>query len=85
MPRPGPKRPPVGAPLSPREREVLRRVAELETNAEIAQGLGIDPETVKAHLQHIYRKLDVPHRRAAVWAVYGWSGGTNPARAARTP
>lgn len=62
----GPRRPPVGAPLSAREREVLGRVAGWETNEEVAAALGLTAETVKTHLRHIYRKLDVPHRRAAV-------------------
>ena len=56
----------AGRPLSPREREVLGRVALLETNVEIGEHLGIRPETVKTHLFYIYRKLDVRTRRGAV-------------------
>jgi DNA-binding NarL/FixJ family response regulator len=56
---------PVGG-LSDREREVLVCVAEGKTNAAIAATLSIAPTTVRTHLEHIYRKLDVHSRTAAL-------------------
>lgn len=52
--------------LSEREIEVLERVAKGERNKEIAYHLGITERTVKAHLTHIYQKLQVASRAAAV-------------------
>ena len=52
-------------PLSMREREVLRWLAEGKTNAEIAFLLEISPGTVKKHLENIYAKLGVENRHAA--------------------
>jgi ATP/maltotriose-dependent transcriptional regulator MalT len=54
-------------PLSEREREVLQLVAAGLSNQEIARRLVITPGTVKKHLEHIYTKLDV-HRRTAALA-----------------
>ncbi len=57
-------------PLTKRESEVLKQIALGLTNQEIAQSLGISYETVKEHVQHILRKLDMSDRtQAAVWAV----------------
>lgn len=52
--------------LSEREVEVLELVAAGRTNRAIAGDLGITEATVKTHLVHIYRKLDVTDRTAAV-------------------
>jgi DNA-binding CsgD family transcriptional regulator len=52
--------------LSARERAVMSLVAEGRTNTSIAQSLGVSPRTVAKHLEHIYRKLDVSNRAAAV-------------------
>ena len=70
---------PVAAPLppaskldalSPREREILRGIARGQGNKEIARTLGIAETTVKIHVQHILRKLDVSSRvHAAVMAT----------------
>jgi DNA-binding CsgD family transcriptional regulator len=43
--------------LSEREQEVLALVCLGQRNYEIAGVLGIAPETVKTHLQHIFRKF----------------------------
>lgn len=53
-------------PLSAREREVLQLVAEGLSNREIAGRLVITTATVKKHLEHIYLRLDVHKRTAAV-------------------
>jgi DNA-binding NarL/FixJ family response regulator len=55
--------------LSRREIEVLRLVAEGSTNGDIARRLHISDATVKSHLVHIYPKLGVPSRTAAVAAA----------------
>lgn len=56
--------------LSPREREILRGIALGQSNKEIARALGIAETTVKIHVQHILRKLDVSSRvHAAVIAA----------------
>jgi DNA-binding NarL/FixJ family response regulator len=52
--------------LSPREAEVLRRLAEGLTQAEIAERLTISPKTVGTHIEHVLRKLGVHSRAQAV-------------------
>jgi DNA-binding CsgD family transcriptional regulator len=54
------------ASLTRREREILGLVAEGRSNAEIAAGLWISPGTVRNHLHHVYEKLGVGSRTAAV-------------------
>lgn len=58
------------APLSDREREVLSLVARGKTNREVAAALHISEATVKTHLLHVYAKLEVPDRAAAVAAAF---------------
>ena len=56
--------------LSPREREILRGIARGASNKEIGRELGIAETTVKIHVQHVLRKLDVSSRvQAAVLAT----------------
>jgi len=56
--------------LSPRELEILRGIAAGASNKEIARRLAIAETTVKIHVQHILRKLDVSTRvHAAVLAT----------------
>jgi two-component system, NarL family, response regulator YdfI len=57
---------PEASPLTAREREVLALVADGGTNRSIAYELGISERTVKAHLTHVYQKLAVDSRAAAV-------------------
>jgi two-component system nitrate/nitrite response regulator NarL len=55
--------------LSPRELDILRGIARGASNKEIAREHGIAETTVKIHVQHILRKLDVSSRvHAAVIA-----------------
>ena len=53
-------------PLTERELEVLRLLAEGLSNKEIASRLVVAPSTVKQHLKNIYGKLDVHSRTQAV-------------------
>jgi predicted ATPase/DNA-binding CsgD family transcriptional regulator len=53
-------------PLTEREQEVLYYIAEGLPNREIAQKLTVTVGTVKAHVNHIYTKLDVTNRVQAV-------------------
>jgi DNA-binding NarL/FixJ family response regulator len=52
--------------LTRREHEVLRLVAAGFADREIAAALFISPRTVMAHIQHIFTKLGVRTRKAAV-------------------
>jgi DNA-binding CsgD family transcriptional regulator len=54
------------AALTPRERQILGLVAQGKTNPEIAEILWIAPTTVRKHLEHVYAKLGVRTRTAAV-------------------
>lgn len=54
------------ADLSPREVEILAAVARGLSNREIARALVISEATVKTHLVHVFTKLDVDSRTAAV-------------------
>jgi LuxR family transcriptional regulator, maltose regulon positive regulatory protein len=60
------QQPAVVEPLTDREQEVLRRVAQLMSTTEIANELHISVNTVKTHLKSAHRKLAVTHRREAV-------------------
>ncbi|GLZ14085.1 DNA-binding response regulator [Actinomadura sp. NBRC 104425] len=63
-------REPRSESLTARELEILRLVARGTSNREIAAELFISEATVKTHLTHIYAKLDVKDRAAAVAAAY---------------
>ena len=55
--------------LSVREEQVLRLVMKGFPNKQIAQELGIAERTVKVHLGHVFRSIDVADRTsAAMWA-----------------
>ncbi len=69
---PAPELPPPSAlaQLSAREQDILRGIARGDSNKEIARTLGIAETTVKIHVQHVLRKLDVSSRvHAAVIAT----------------
>ncbi len=63
-------RSPTQEQLSERELEVLTLIAQGETNRGAATRLFISEATVKTHLLHIYAKLDVGDRAAAVATAY---------------
>jgi LuxR family transcriptional regulator, maltose regulon positive regulatory protein len=55
-----------GQTLTRRERTILRYLATDMSHAEIAEAEFITMNTVKTHVTHLYRKLGVSNRRAAV-------------------
>ncbi|MBS0012541.1 MAG: response regulator transcription factor [Desulfobacterales bacterium] len=58
------------AALTPREKEILKMVATGASNDNISQALYISYHTVKTHLHHIYRKINVSDRlQASFWAA----------------
>jgi two-component system, NarL family, response regulator DegU len=54
------------SPLTPREEEVLQRIADGLSTSEVAEQLFISGKTVKNHLASIYQKLDARDRTQAV-------------------
>ncbi len=57
-------------PLSAREFEVARLIAEGRTNGEIALDLGVARKTIASHVEHILAKLDVGRRaEIAAWTA----------------
>lgn len=63
-------REPADEPLSQRELEVLGLVARGSTNKQAAHQLFISEATVKTHLLHVYAKLGVSDRAAAVAVAF---------------
>jgi DNA-binding NarL/FixJ family response regulator len=59
--------------LSPREREVLRLIAEGLSNAQIAERLVIAERTVKSHINNILSKLHLADRTQV--AIFAWRSG----------
>ncbi len=56
--------------LSQREGEVLRNIARGLSNKQVAEEMKISYETVKEHVQHVFRKIGLTDRtQAALWAV----------------
>src|SRR2546430_2696894 len=62
--------------LSRREVEVLRLAAKGLTTREIADQLYISPKTADHHIQHVYTKIGVTSRPAAML----WGDGARPSR-----
>ena len=57
-------------PLTTREFEVARAIAEGKTNPELAEELGISPKTASSHVEHILGKLGATRRaEIAAWAT----------------
>jgi len=65
-PAPAPRENDALATLTAREREVLVLIGRGRTNAEIARELFVSAGTVKTHVNHIFAKLDLRNRAAAV-------------------
>ena len=64
------QRHPVLAPsLTGREEEVLRLVAAGLSNRQIAERLGLRPQTVKNHVSRVFEKLDVHSRLELIGAL----------------
>ncbi|MBQ1762098.1 MAG: response regulator transcription factor [Aquincola sp.] len=58
----------MSANLSPREREVLERIAHGDSNKLIARAFDLSPHTVKRHVANLLDKLGVDSRgQAAAW------------------
>jgi DNA-binding NarL/FixJ family response regulator len=66
----GKMRQPASEPLSQRELDVLELIARGATNREAAKQLFISEATVKTHLLHVYAKLGVSDRTAAVATAF---------------
>jgi DNA-binding NarL/FixJ family response regulator len=56
--------------LTERERDVLRLLAEGQTNAQIADRLSVQESTVKFHVQNIFQKLGVANRTEAAQVYF---------------
>ena len=54
-----------------REAEVLAWVAQGKSNSEVAGIIQARPRTIEKHLEHVYKKLGVENRFAAMLAVIG--------------
>ncbi|MEU1982293.1 response regulator transcription factor [Nocardia sp. NPDC019395] len=68
-----PVAPPTGGDLTSREYEVLALIGRGRANSEIAHALGISEVTVKSHVGHIFGKLGLRDRAAAI--VYAFDHG----------
>jgi DNA-binding NarL/FixJ family response regulator len=73
--------PPAARPagLTPKEAEVLRRLATGMSNKEIGRAMGLQEITIKLHVRNIFKKLGVRNRVEAANAVArlpGFGGGT---------
>lgn len=63
--------------LTERQREILHLVQNGMSNEQVGAALGISPTTVRTHLEHVYARLGVTSRTAAVAAAFGPTrGGT---------
>jgi two-component system nitrate/nitrite response regulator NarL len=67
------------AALSQREQQILRCIARGASNKEIARELSIAETTVKIHVQHILRKLNLTSRVQAAVFMAGCEGGERQA------
>ncbi len=65
-PSPALQEEPEGRKLSARETEILQLIAKGVSNNEAATMLNLSKATIRTHLEHIYRKLEVTNRVEAV-------------------
>jgi DNA-binding NarL/FixJ family response regulator len=72
--------------LTEREREILEHVAAGRSNGQIADLLRLSEQTIKYHLTHVYRKLEVAGRTEAAEVVHahGLTPWLLPSRRLRT-
>jgi len=77
-PTPTPSEGPIELPdnLTPREADILRAIASGLTNTDIARDLYISEATVKSHINHMFRKINVRNRAQAV--RYAYDHGIGP-------
>jgi DNA-binding NarL/FixJ family response regulator len=66
----GRARRPASDAISPRELEVIKLIADGANNREAAAKLFVSEATIKTHLMHIFEKLGVRDRAAAVSEAY---------------
>lgn len=59
-----------GTQLTQREYQILVRIAEGLTNEEIGAGMFLSPDTIKTHLQRMFRRLGAHNRAHAVGIAY---------------
>jgi len=79
------ERPAGVAALTARERDVMRWVEDGLSNTEIARKLWIQPTTVRKHLEHVFDKLGVRSRTAALSKLHGIGKPNRPSAARERP
>lgn len=60
----------IPVPLSPKELEVLEKIIQGKSNAEIAEELFVSLNTIKTHAKNLFLKLDVGSRTEAIHLIH---------------